>query len=126
MKEALKIIGSLLAITIVGPFLWWSWTSDTMNPPKAEMSPEDKMLSDARWACQQAIRDILHDPDSAEWGMRSGNWYARWPARIDGDVVTVAPQFRATNAIGATVLTSWRCSIRMTDDSWTFLELTEL
>jgi len=116
----------LLVIAIVAPFIWWSWTSDVTNPPKAEISPEDNKKGEARYACKQAIAKSLHSPDSAEWGISSDNWFQSWPASVDGDVVTVRPEFRASNAMGATILTSWMCKISITKEIWTFLDLKEL
>lgn len=117
------IIGSMF-ITI--PFLWWAWTSDTTNPPAPEVSHEDQMRSGARLACRTFIADRLHDPNSAEWGMRSANWYATWPASLSEDTVTVQPTFRAANSFGATILSRWTCEVRRSEDRWLLVSLHEL
>ena len=124
--EALKIMLSILAIAIVAPFLWWSWTSETTNPPKRETTQSEQWRSGARLACRQFISDHLHDPSSAKWGMRDDGWYATWPAQADDDGrVEVQPQFRASNAFGATIISDWNCEVQATDDTWQLINLSE-
>ena len=119
-------VAATFGLVVAVPFLWWSWTSETMNPPAPKATPEQRKISDARFACSEYIKELLHDPDSADWGMNSGHWYVAWPARLDGDTVTVQPQFRATNGFGATVLTQWICEISITDTEWTLISLKEI
>ncbi|MDB6177938.1 hypothetical protein PAF17_10540 [Paracoccus sp. Z330] len=126
MNENVKAILSLGVIAIAAPFLWWSWTDDDLNPPKQEMSQKDKDLSEARYACQQSIAANLHDPESAEWEMGSDNWYATWPARVNGSTITVEPSFRVHNALGTKILSQWSCVIDTTDNSWRLVSLEEL
>lgn len=85
---------------------------------------EDKMAT-ARYLCMKVLEENLNDPDSAEWGIWSDNPYQTWPASIDGDIVTVTPEFRSKNGFGATVLSSFICRIDESD-GWRLLELREL
>lgn len=88
------------------PLLIIMWSSDG----DADLSPEAETLKQARWACMVAVKDMLKDPGSAEWGAGSGNWYAEWPASTDADgLTTVQPRFRAKNSFGAMIESQWQC-----------------
>jgi hypothetical protein len=95
-------------------------------PPAPELSPEEAAAGAARLICRAALETVLHDPDSAEWGIGSEHFYAGWPARLDGDRVTVQPRFRAANGLGATILTDWSCVVAITEGGATLLSLQEL
>jgi hypothetical protein len=121
-KETLKIVGTLIILAICVPFIWWSWTHDK---GASIASPAEQRISDAQHACQEMISDRLHDPSSADWGMNSGHWWRSWPVQDDGDTVTVTPIFRAKNALGSTVLSTWTCKVRETSDSWHLISLSQ-
>ncbi|KEP68437.1 hypothetical protein DL1_11960 [Thioclava dalianensis] len=120
--EFFKIAGSILAILICVPFVWLMWSLDE-KPRKP--SPAEQQLAGARYACQEFISDRLHDPSSAEWGMSSGHWWQTWPAQPKGKAVTVSATFRANNALGIKVLSSWTCKVKETDQSWQLISLSE-
>jgi len=122
--EALKLTLSIIAIAIVAPFLWWSWsnTPDT----EREMTQAEQDRSGARFACRQFISDRLHDPSSAQWDTRDDGWYANWPAEAQGEGrVEVRAQFRANNAFGGTIISDWNCEVQATEDAWQLVNLSE-
>jgi hypothetical protein len=116
MVEKLKIGGSILAIAIVAPFLWWSWGigEPETAAPEPPPDPEDQLRAEARVACQEWIRPRLRDPGSAEWGWRDEGWSARWPAEVhDGGEVEVLAGFRAANALGGLIWSEWHCRVEI-------------
>lgn len=124
--EALKITLSILAIAIVAPFLWWSWSNNPGSDTDREMTQAEQDRSGARFACRQFISDRLHDPSSAQWGTRDDGWYARWPAESRGEGrVEVRAQFRANNAFGGTIISDWNCEVQATEDTWQLVNLSE-
>jgi len=128
MMKVIRFIGQAIMVVVIaiGGFLVWVfWVTAPETPTKSASSPESDIRSQARYLCKAVIEDQLKDPKSAEWGWSSGNYYASWPASIDGDVVTVQPRFRANNGFGALTLNQFVCKIDTTGD-WSLLELREL
>ncbi|WP_218153153.1 hypothetical protein [Tranquillimonas alkanivorans] len=123
MKDTI-IIGSLF-VTV--PLIWWSWTSETMNPAKPEPSAEEQMESGARYACRYFIEPRLRNPDSADWGAMGDHSYASWPASADvgSGRVTVNPRFRAENGFGGMTISDWHCEVQKDRDDWVLVSLTE-
>ena len=61
--------------------------------------------SDARWACDIALKQQLNDPDSAQYGSVD-SWYTA--TKKDGTIL-VQPDIRAKNAFGAYIKATWEC-----------------
>jgi len=76
----------------------------------------------ARGRCRQIILTVLHNPRSAEWD-DARNW--RFTEDGDGRY-TIFPTLRATNAMGATIRTQFRCQIQQDGDSWSLVALEEI
>lgn len=123
--QTLKTILALIGIFIAIPFIYWSWTSDAMNPPKPEVFQAEKDRSTARFVCREALKQALHDPDSAEFGQ-----YYSWPAGLmedDDSIMLVQPEIRATNGFGAKVLTQFECRFAVAPEGGvTFLSVREI
>jgi hypothetical protein len=115
-------IGSLF-VTV--PFVYWAYSNEPEKPEAVAPTQAETDIGEARFACREFIKRELRDPDSAEWGMRSGNFYASWPASIEGDVVTVAPTFRAKNGFGALGIHTFICKVQIADDKARLVSLTE-
>jgi hypothetical protein len=126
MMKIIKLIGQMIMVVMIvigGLFIWVMWEA---TPPKVEATPEETKTSSARYACTEFLSDVLKDPSSAEWGMRSGNWYASWPAKTDGDSVTVHPKFRAKNGLGALTINNFVCQVEVSGGKVRLLSLREL
>lgn len=137
MKKLLKITawiaGLIVAVPmafVIGMFLFSDWAkAPEPTPPTAQEIADARIAqlrSTARYMCRDLIEGVLNNPASAEWGMNSGNWYLTWPAQLDGNIVTVQPQFRATNGFGATIVTRWSCEIEITETETRLIDLQEL
>ncbi len=110
IKEIAAGVGLLIAV----PFLYWSWTSDDLNPPKPEPTQLEVNLSNARFSCREAIKQALHDPGSAELG---AIW--NWPAALERgneNTILVQPVIRATNGFGAKVQVRFQCEFDVLPD----------
>ena len=108
-ETALGIFGLVVALPIL--LVMWSGGDDT---PAPEMSQYERDAGTARLVCQEAIKQALHDPDSAEWGR-----VYNWPAGLkddDDSVLLVQPEIRATNGFGGKVLTRFQCSFDVLPD----------
>jgi hypothetical protein len=123
MRRLLSVLKWLLIVVVGLPFaalglmlLYWDITAPAPERPPPD--PVEQAKATARIACRNFIRDRLHDPDSAEWGRSSGNWYATWPAEVSAEGrARVAATFRARNAFGAQVLETYRCTVQIDADS---------
>jgi hypothetical protein len=105
--ETLKLIGSILAIVIVAPILWFSWGMD--NPKTAEPEPTQFEVNQtsARYRCRDVVKAMLHDPESADLG-----WIGDWKTGLlndDEKTMAVQAQIRARNGFGAMRLTNFQC-----------------
>lgn len=119
--------GGLLLLSSAMISGWW--LDRSYDPPakpqplvEAEVEPEipldEHQRSLARVYCMSGLKQVLHDPGSAEWGAFSGNFYGSWRAQNEADGwLTVWPTFRARNGFGGLVLTSWRCRVRMSGET---------
>jgi len=126
MSENVKTVLSLIAIAVAAPFLYWSWTSETINPPRPEMSQSEKDAGILRRACKNLLEGVLHDPSSAEWSMGDDGWYQRWPVRDDGAKLSVTATFRSNNAFGVLVMGQYRCTADREDGVLVFTGLESL
>jgi len=126
LKENTKLVLSVISIVVIGPILWWSWTSDDLNPPRPEISAEERDAGSLRYACKDRIEAVLHDPSSAQWGMFDDGWFQRWPVQDDGRTLIVTAVFRANNALGNPVLGGYRCTAERNGDSLTFSGIEEI
>jgi len=94
----------------------------------AERATEDriraaaKKIPDARWACQQALIQSLHDPDSAKLE-RANTWYAE---NQKGGTVLVQPTGRAKNAFGAYIQGTWDCVTKQINGNTVVLSLKQI
>lgn len=108
----------LFSIIVIGPM-----TEGQRDAAEAErraaLTPEQRTaedaaiakanrLSSARGACLITLKEQLHDPDSAQFGLTS-NWYTS--ERKDGTIL-VQPVGRAKNAFGAYINSTWECVVR--------------
>jgi hypothetical protein len=126
MKKFMKITAWIAGIILVIPIAGLAWVlSQVESPDRAGVSPEEKKMGSARYACTEFLTDALKDPSSAEWGMRSGNWHSTWPASVEGDVVTVHPQFRAKNGFGALTINQFVCKVKVADGMVSLVSLKE-
>ena len=127
--RALKLILKTAAICVFLVFVAFSAlfigimrSADT----EPEISEAEKLQSNARLICRDEIARRLKDPDSADWGMSSGTWYATWPASINGSDIRVAPEFRASNSFGARIVSKWDCSLKADGQDLRLVNLREI
>ena len=105
----LVVAGGIMAIGIAA--------SDPEETQHAEVAQDDP-TSTPRYFCRYAIKQVLHDPSSAEWID-----YREWPAFFDDDgLITVTARYRATNAFGATVTEQTVCDMRVEGDEYRLIE----
>ena len=94
----------------------------------AQRTAEDRIraaarkIPDARWACQQALMQSLHDPDSAKLESAS-TWYA---GDQKGGTVLVQPTGRAKNAFGAYIQGTWDCVTKQINGNTAVLSLKQI
>lgn len=94
----------------------------------AERKAEDRIravarkIPDAKWACQQALMQSLHDPDSAKLESVS-TWYA---GEQKGGTVLVQPTGRAKNAFGAYIHGTWDCVTKQINGNTVVLSLKQI
>ena len=115
-------IAASLLLTI--PFLVWSlfFSSDRLNT-SGEITLSPQVI--AQNACRDSIRRSLHDPRSVEWGPLSSTYYRNWSVQyIEANDYRVVARFRAANALGATVMNSALCRVRVQEERGTIVELT--
>lgn len=125
-KKATKgLIGPLIFLGCTLGFLYLVFQLPSIPEPEpSQLSQQDINLSIARRACQNIIREQLHDPDSAEWGNVS-----LWTAGLQTDNpsrLLVQPEIRARNAFGALVLTRFQCIFSVSGSDIVFLSIDEL
>ena len=107
-ETALGIFGLVVAI----PVLVLMWSGD--DTPAAELTQAEKNRGTAQIVCQEAIKRVLNDPNSAEWGQ-----VYNWPAGLqdnDDSRYLVQPEIRATNGFGGKVLTRFECVFNVLPD----------
>ena len=97
-----------------------SESAQTSAPVEAE--PADPRMV-VRGLCRRIILETLHDPRSADWD--DGRL---WRFTDDGDGrYTIHPTLRASNAMGATIRTGFRCEVqRNGPDDWSLVALNEI
>jgi hypothetical protein len=94
----------------------------------AERTAEDRIraaarkIPDARLACQQALMQSLHDPDSAKLESVS-TWYV---GDQKGGTVLVQPTGRAKNAFGAYINGTWDCVTKQISGNTVVLSLKQI
>jgi hypothetical protein len=94
--------------------------SDQSAADNQETNPLDARMV-VRGRCRQIILSVLHNPRSADWDDARG-----WHFEDHGDGrYTIYPTLRATNAMGATIRTRFRCEVREADGEWSLLALEE-
>lgn len=113
MGKATDILG-VFGLVVAAPLLYVVWTSGDAEADKPEISQYEQDAGTARLMCQQAIKQTLHDPDSAEWG-RVYNWPTGLMNGNDA-VLLVQPEIRATNGFGGKVLTRFECRFDVLPD----------
>lgn len=116
-------IGLFVGVVAFAAFFIWIMRGTETEP---EISDADKLRSNARLICRDEIARRLKDPDSADWGMKSGTWYATWPASINGSDISVAPEFRASNSFGARIISKWDCSLKADGQDLRLVNLREI
>jgi|GEM_PF-3978149 len=94
-------------------------------PDQPRTNDEDAQPTDPRMVvrgrCRQIILSVLHDPRSADWD-DARNW--RFEDHGDGRY-TIYPTLRATNAMGATIRTRFRCEVQNDSGEWSLVALDE-
>lgn len=112
----------LLAI-VMTPALIHGLGSSTSTPstPPTPPKPHDDFAS-ARGACMLFIKQILHDPSSAEFGHSSDALVNR---EQDG-TWTVVRSVRSKNAFNAMRLSNFECHLKLNGDNWSALSVKEI
>jgi hypothetical protein len=113
-----KLFFSIIAIVVVGPFLYWSLSND---PPSRSTSEAELERIAARRMCREAIEAVLHDPRSAQWEPTSS--WAAGPLRGDDSTFLVQTNMRARNAFGAMVQTQFECTFQCRGGAMRLVEL---
>ncbi len=90
---------------------------------EAELKRRSDFLPSARGGCLIALKRMLHDPGSAEFGLTS-----EWPTTTaDDGRVTVLARVRAKNGFGAMRLSTFRCVVEpVGNDSLRLIALDEM
>lgn len=105
-----SILAAAAAIVIAGGAGYGYWVSTQGDRYGLPLNDgEDPARGAARLACRDRIATRLHDPGSVEWGDLA-DWLATAP---QGGVITVYPEYRARNRLGALVLTEQVCEVRV-------------
>jgi len=67
MSENKKLVLVLVALLIMAPFVWMFWS---IQPEEREISQAERDASNLRYECRERLAGVLHDPSSAQWGIR--------------------------------------------------------
>lgn len=87
-----------------------------------EQKARENKLAGARGACLISIRKILHDPDSADFGLTS-DWLT---GETSAGTIVVLTKVRAKNGFGAYRLGGYRCEVLKTTDGFRLIALDEV
>ena len=107
-----KGIAFLISVAIIsavfgGVFVFWG--RNEAPDEVIEVAEEPKNIVNAKMACEESIRQQLHNPSSAEFPPLS-DFKAAPSGERDGYSVVVS--MRAKNLMNALSLNSYRCEIR--------------
>lgn len=107
--------GGCLPAIIIGAVVIGAISSlSSNNPPTTASEPAADARQSASGACMGFIKQVLHDPDSAEFGHSSaayvnedtpGNW-------------TVQREVRGKNAFNAMRLSTFECKMTLNGETW--------
>lgn len=93
---------------------------DQPTEDREEAQPVDPRYV-VRSRCRQIILSVLHDPRSADWDDGRS-----WLFEDHGDGrYTIYPTLRASNSMGVTIRTRFRCEVRNEDGEWSLVALEE-
>ena len=99
--------------------------NDDIAPPASTAAPvksEPDPRTAAVWACREAVRRVLKDPDSGHFELPEES-YVNFKAN---DLITVQIHGKARNSFNAVLRHTWQCELRKVPDGHMPLDVKEL